>query len=40
MSDDETTARPRVVPRGRVPYEATVEEMKAFTARRDASVAD
>jgi len=33
-------SRPRIVPRGRVPYEATVEEMKAFTASRDASVDD
>jgi len=40
MRDDETMSRPRVVPRGRVPYEATVEEMKAFTASRDAAVAD
>jgi lipoyl(octanoyl) transferase len=31
---------PKVVARGRVPYEAVVAEMMAFTAARDASVAD
>ena len=31
---------PRVVTRGRVPYEAAVAEMMAFTAARDASMAD
>jgi len=40
MSAQEPLTRPQVVARGRVPYEATVEEMKAFTAARDASVAD
>jgi len=40
MSELEQLSRPRIVPRGRVPYEATVEEMKAFTAARDAAVAD
>jgi lipoyl(octanoyl) transferase len=36
----EATAPPRLVARGRVPYEATVEEMIAFTAARDASTRD
>jgi len=40
MSHVQPMVRPRVVPRGRVPYEATVEEMKAFTALRDAGVPD
>jgi lipoyl(octanoyl) transferase len=40
MSDEAPMARPRIVSRGRVPYEATVEEMQAFTARRDAATAD
>jgi lipoyl(octanoyl) transferase len=40
MSIGEQVSRPRVLARGRVPYEATVEEMKAFTAGRDAGVPD